>query len=508
MNLEKKIRIYISVLLLISFFLLLILLGNTVWKNNKKTTEESLSNVSFLIANDSFIQKNLYLRNSQEMKEKVDLIVDSLNDIDMIVISDLTGKRYSHVNPNLIGKYIVGGDEKKVINEGTSYFSKAKGTLGVSLRRFDPIYFEGEQIGFVVVGKLYWKIEDLQKKTIIRLSLLTSFIFLLIYMVTLLLSRSIKNELKGLEPKAIGKLYEENESVFETLKAGIVLINLDGDITKKNQAAHMMEVDKYRESLGESIHSVLEDFNPIYDREIFLGEKRTFISLIPISKKNQIMGIVLTIKDSNMVTKQAEKITGVNLIVDSLRANIHEFKNKLHVILGLLTLNEVEEAMNFIQSIQSNSPITIIDNTSISDPILSGLIMGKINIAKERGVILEVSESSLLLEKHKDIDTQDLVIIIGNLLENAIEASLHSEKKFISLDLSEDDKMISIQVSDMGVPIENLKDIYTRGFSTKGSGRGEGLAIVMERITFYNGDIHLDQLEDKKIFKVVLTKGG
>jgi len=134
--------------------------------------------------------------------------------------------------------------------------------------------------------------------------------------------------------------------------------------------------------------------------------------------------------------------------------------------------------------------------------------MGKINIAKERGVILEVSESSLLLEKHKDIDTQDLVIIIGNLLENAIEASLHSEKKFISLDLSEDDKMISIQVSDMGVPIENLKDIYTRGFSTKGSGRGEGLAIVMERITFYNGDIHLDQLEDKKIFKVVLTKGG
>lgn len=243
MNLEKKIRIYISVLLLTSFFLLLILLGNTVWKNNRKTTEESLSNVSFLIATDSFIQKNLYLKNSQEMKEKVDLIVDSLNDIDMIVISDLTGKRYSHVNPDLIGRYFVGGDEKRVIKDGSSYFSRARGTLGVALRRFDPIYFEGEQIGFVMVGKLYWKIQDLQKKTIIHLSILTSFIFLLIYMGTLLLSRSIKNELKGLEPKAIGKLYEENESVFETLKAGIVLINLDGDITKKNQAAHLMEVD-------------------------------------------------------------------------------------------------------------------------------------------------------------------------------------------------------------------------------------------------------------------------
>lgn len=507
MNLEKKIRIYLSTITTIGFTLILIAFGMLTWKNTERTTKNTLSNISFLIASDPFIQENLYLENSQKVQNKVNIIVEELNDIDMIIISDTTGKRYSHVNPELIGKYFVGGDEKDVLRNSNSYFSKAHGTLGRALRRFEPIYYKGNQIGFVMVGKLYWKITNLRNKNIINTFFITVSIFFITYIGALLLSRNIKNELKGFEPKQISKLYEENEAVFEALEEGIVIINLQGKITKKNQAAKDMRIDTYENSLRESIIEVLSNFEVIYNRTVFLGDRRTFISLIPISEKDEKIGIVITIKDSNMVTKEAEKITGVNLIIDSLRANIHEFKNKLHVILGLLTLNEVDEAKKFIQDIQSDST-AIINKHSIGDSILSGLIMGKINIAKEKGIQLTLTDDSSLFEVHKKITTHDLVIIIGNLLENAIEASLDSSVKNIQLAIYEDDYQIEIEVTDQGSPIDSTVDIFIKGYSTKGTGRGEGLSLVKETVSFYDGSLSIEQKEDKKIFTIILKKGG
>ena len=508
MTLEKKIRAYILTLLMVSFIIFLIIFGRDQLKRIDKETRKNLSNVAFLISTNHFIQENLAFKNSEKIQKKVDAIVDNLDEIDMVVVTDITGKRYSHVNKKLIGQNFVGGDEKEVIEKGTSYFSRARGTLGPALRRFVPIYYRGEQIGFVMVGKLYWKIEKGHKDTLLYISLIIFIIFTLIYLAALLLAKSIKSELKGLEPREICNLYEENQSIFETLEEGIATIDLEGRYTKKNQAAEEILGGAAEPALGGLIGGVIRDFIPIYDREVNIGSKGAFVSLIPLFKRGVPIGIILTIKDSRKVTKKAEEITGVNLVIESLRANIHEFKNKLHVILGLLALDEVEEAKKFIQDIQKNSSLNKVELTAMEDSILNGLIIGKVNIAKEKGIELEVAESSVLWREHGNITTQDLIVIIGNLLENAIEASAASSKKKIDLFLYEDEDRIEIQVGDTGSPIEEPQSIYKKGYSTKGRDRGEGMSLVLERVEFYRGAIDLEQGKGKKTFTVILKKEG
>lgn len=506
MTLEKKIRTYIFILLLVGFTIFFLIFGRYQLKRADLETRKNLSNVAFLISNDDFIQENLAFKRSDKIQKKVEKIVKSLDEIDMVVVTDINGKRYSHVNRNLIGQNFVGGDEREVIERGTSYFSRARGTLGPALRRFTPIYYRGEQIGFVMVGKLYWKIEKGHKDTLLYISLIIMVTFTLIYTAALLLARSIKSELKGLEPREICNLYEENQSIFETLEEGIATIDLEGRYTKKNQAAEEILGGGAEGALRELIGGVIRDFVPIYDREVMIGVKGAFVSLIPLFKRGVPIGIILTIKDSRKVTKKAEEITGVNLVIESLRANVHEFKNKLHVISGLLSLNEVEEAKKFIREVQGNSSVNKVEVTAMEDSILSGLIIGKINIAKERGIELEVDRSSILWREHGNITAQDLIVIIGNLLENAIEASAGAIDKRIDLLLYEDEERIEVQVRDRGVSIKDPQFIYIRGYSTKGRNRGEGMSLVLERVNFYRGSIDLEQEDGEKRFTVVVWK--
>ncbi len=357
-----------------------------------------------------------------------------------------------------------------------------------------------------MVGKLYWKIAKGHKETLLYISLIILVTFTFIYTAALLLARSIKSELKGLEPREICNLYEENQSIFETLEEGIATIDLEGRYTKKNQAAEEILGGGAGGALRGLIEGVIEDFVPIYDMEVMIGARGAFVSLIPLFKRGVPIGIILTIKDSRKVTKKAEEITGVNLVIESLRANIHEFKNKLHVISGLLSLNEVEEAKKFIQEVQGNSSVNKVEATAMEDSILSGLIIGKINIAKERGIELEVDRSSILWRDHGNITTQDLIVIIGNLLENAIEASASATDRRIDISLYEDEERIEVQVRDRGVPIEEPQSIYKRGYSTKGRNRGEGMSLVLERVNFYRGSIELEQDEGEKAFTVVVWK--
>ena len=154
----------------------------------------------------------------------------------------------------------------------------------------------------------------------------------------------------------------------------------------------------------------------------------------------------------NPINKIAKEITGVDEIIKNLRANVHEFKNSLYVILGLLEINAYDDAKKYILKIQKIQENTISKFASIEDKYVRGLLISRESVAKERKIDFVLTEESFLEENHGIIDSNDIVTILGNLIENAFEAcSLCGDiKKRVEVSLYEDESVIEIQVRDNG----------------------------------------------------------
>ncbi|MTL49477.1 GHKL domain-containing protein, partial [Turicibacter sanguinis] len=195
----------------------------------------------------------------------------------------------------------------------------------------------------------------------------------------------------------------------------------------------------------------------------------------------------------------------------NLRVTIHEFKNNLHVILGLIQLDKVEEAKSYILTLQQTRAETEVKFHSIEDPLIRALLMSRSLVAKERQIEFTLTEESFLYPTHQSITAYDLVTIIGNLLENAFEAcsSLETSSKKVEISLYEDETSLEIQVRDNGEKINPaFKDkLFESGISTKGEHRGIGLFLVKNRVELYHGTIEIEDFDEEKIFVIMINKG-
>ena len=208
----------------------------------------------------------------------------------------------------------------------------------------------------------------------------------------------------------------------------------------------------------------------------------------------------------------AKEITGVDEIIRNLRATVHEFKNKLHVILGLIKIEEYDEARKYIINTQESHELVDGKFISIEDNYIKGLLISRQLVANERNISFEIDNESNLYENHGQIEPYDLITIIGNLLENAFEACLSSRREDMKVEISikEDSEKIFIKVKDNGIPINtDIKStLLVQGVSSKGNGRGFGLALIKSRVELYSGNIQIDEVEDTKIFIIEMNKGG
>jgi len=508
MKLEKKIYIYlvvlITVILLITHFI--------VFKNKVKienlNERKNLGNIALTLSHDPFIIENLYKKNSENIQAYTNKIWSKLEDVDFITIADMNSRRYSHRDPQYVGKIFKGGDEKRVVEEGESYFSMAKGTQGVSLRKFVPINYKGKQIGFISVGKLQverdkWKNNFIFESTFLFLIIL-SFGALLSYF----LAKSIKKEIFGYEPVEIGRFYAEKKVIFDNMHEGIVTINDKSEITKTNIAAQNMLTSRDDEIFKRLFETVIETQSGFIGREIMVEGGKLFVSAIKLNKTKKILDVIFILRDGGEVKRVAEEITGVAQIIDSMRANVHEFKNKIHVVSGLLQLEEYEKAKDYILYLEYEVENEKHNVVGVKDPIIEALILAKMSLAKESRINFKLDEKTNLNKTHDNIDTNDLVVIIGNLLENAREACEESPEKNIQVRFFEDEKKLRIEVTDSGRSIDTneMEKIFNVGYSSKGEGRGSGLALIKNLVEVYKGSLNIKSRKNSKTFCVELKK--
>lgn len=509
-NLRTKITFFTTLIIMISIVFVSILFSTLTIRNLKEKIKVNNMNTAINIGSYSSLGNLLEMGDPRgEIQIYTEELLSKIQNIDMLVIANMDSIRFAHPSTDRLGKKFVGGDEKRVILYGDTYVTEEVGTLGKSIRAFAPIRNSGgKQTGFIMVGTLIEEYEVIKNEAM-RSILMYSLGGLVLGIVgAFVLTWDIKQSLLGLEPDEISRLYIEKKSMLEAIQEGIISIDDDMRITTINDAAMDILRIEERGLKGEKIYNiisnsrmeeVLKTGNSIIEKEVNMNGTNVVTNIIPIRSKDEIIGVIATFRDKTEVTKLAEEITGYNEIVNALRANSHEFLNKLHIILGLIQIGEIEEAKRFILDAKDEQAQIVSHLTKkIKDPILVGLILGKISRSKELGVEFEIGNISILEgELGRDIDTA-LVTIIGNLIENALEATVKSDKETrkVSLSIVESEEKIEISVKDngVGIRVEDMGRIFNRGYSTKGQNRGIGLYLIINKVESLAGEIVLDSV--------------
>lgn len=437
-----------------------------------------------------------------------------LDTVDFIVFIDMEGNRVTHPVVDRIGGPVEAKDIDLVLEKGESYISKGEGSLGLSIRAMAPIYnSQGDQVGAVAVGTMMDKFLKMKEDTVINIFGYSIIGVLVGSAGAIFLSKDIKKSLYGLEPYEIGSMFREQNILLESIQEGIISIDRYGRIrTINNKAMEILEKkDKYNlvgEKIGDfypdnKMEEVLESGIPIRSEEVLIEDKIVVLDARPVYD-GEIIGVMATLIEKSEVEVLAEKITGYNELINTLRTNSHEFSNKLHIIVGLIEIGEYEEAKKYILETQLEQK-HLIDylGNRIKDPIIISLILGKLSKASEKEVELIIDERSSLSEIEDKNISVALITAIGNLVENSYEAvEKNKGRKKVKIYISETLGYIKLKVEDNGIGIkrENLDKLYLNGYSNKGGNRGLGLPLVKEKIDALGGEIHV-----KSTYKVGTT---
>ena len=512
LSFEKKIGLAImalsAVILLFSYAIFIMDKLSVIDENIRL----NLKNVAFEISQDSEVKKKLYLKdNDNSIQEYAKLLIDNIEDVDLIVIGDMEGRKYSHLDESQIGKVYVNPDNKEVIEEGKSYYSLMEGSMGKTLRWFQPIIYKNEQVGFVMVGKYYKDILKVSSKTAGVYMLLAIFTFFFSILSAKILAKSIRSAILGMEPEEIVSLYNQKKIIINSVSEGIMFLDKENNVIEINNRCYDLIEDFSHEKVIDRLKFYIDRKESFDMKELIIQGKKIFVTLKTMYKGDKYLGILITLSDKENISKIAKEITGIDEVIKDLRANVHEFKNNMHVILGLIKLGEYSEAEKYILKIQNIQKNNINEFSNIKDYYVRALLLSRKLVAKERNIKFNLNIDSSLDNSHQIIDSQDIVTILGNLVENAFEACAQSDKenKYVEVYIKEDVYNIELVVKDNGIHIDKeiKNNMFIRGVSSKGNNRGIGLDLVKNKVELYNGDINVVEENDEKIFKIIILKG-
>lgn len=505
MRLQTRMILFICTLL----FLVIVLLAGIFQYMEEATIKEQIGTRALHVAETvasipsirSAFSEEQPWKTIQPIAEEVRLKTGA----EYIVVGNREGVRYSHPIPERIGQEMVGGDNGPVL-EGKSIISEAVGSLGPALRGKTPIFDDkGNVIGIVSVGFLLEDIDDITSDYENQILLIGSAILLIGMAGAIIIANRVKRAILGLEPHEIAALYEEKRAILESIREGIIAVNDKGIITLINQAAiQLLELTGEDSIVGRHILDILptsrlpeviRSGQAEFDQQMWLEENELIVNRIPIyNRQKHVIGAVSSLRSKSEIFKLGQELSQVKKYAEALRAQTHEFSNKLYMISGLLQLESYQEAIEVITR-ESNIHQNLVQfiMTEIPDPIVGGLLIGKFNRAQELKVHLEIDRESSFRNIPPDIDRDLLVTIIGNLIDNAMDAvselppdTAKSVKVFFT-DLGED-LIIECEDNGVGIPEEHRDRLFELGFSTKGDKeRGVGLFLVNRAAAKLNG---------------------
>lgn len=418
-----------------------------------------------------------------------------------VVVANTAGIRYSHPNPALIGRRVSTEVPPEVL-AGHTWVGVQRGTLGVSARGKAPIIRDGKVIGMVSVGYPETQVISKLLRELPGYAITVLLALGLGVIGSLLLARRLKRQTFGLEPYEIAGLLEEREASLQGIREGAVATARDGTITLLNDEARRL-LGIGPDSVGKKIGQVLPPGRLLAfmsgglndeDEVVLAGDRVLLASRRPVRVRGRDVGHVITLRDSRELPSLSAGF-GVDSLTDALRAQAHEFSNRLHTIAGLVELGRGDEAIRLIaetSGMHQELSETLMER--MGDPVLGALLLAKAAVASERGIELRVSDDTVLTES--PLQPDDLITLLGNLVDNALDAAAQSAgERWVNVAVGAQDQELVIRVQDSGpgVAEADRERVFAEGFSTKsrigGGRRGLGLALAREAARRNGGDV-------------------
>ncbi|WP_345450264.1 sensor histidine kinase [Deinococcus aluminii] len=423
---------------------------------------------------------------------------------DFIVVGNRQGIRLAHPVPERLGQPMEGGDNVGPF-AGHEVVSVARGSLGVSVRGKVPIWQGGRVVGVVSTGYLMPQVWHLVAQALLSLAPWFLLALALGTVGAVWAARRLRAEILNLEPEQIAALVGQHRAVLAALREGVIAVDAGGRMTLvSDRAAEMLPPVAPPSPLAAAwpeLAAHLSATGPVRQQnvELTLRGQPVLANVEPLSG-----GFVASFRDRAEALALADELTHARGFVDVLRAQTHEYQNRLHVLSGLLQLGRPDEALRVLDAeIEQGAQFRQLLR-DVQVPRLVALLAGKRERAQELGIDFQVApESSLSPAWERHADT--LVTAVGNLTENAFEA-LNGQPGTVTVLIGEDPEGAQIEVEDSGpgVPPEVAARLFTRGASSKGEGRGYGLAGVYARVLALGGEMRSTRREGRTVFQVNL----
>lgn len=421
------------------------------------------------------------------------------NDLTFVVIADRNQVRLAHPDTAQIGQRL--STDARDALAGAHVVTTERGTLGRSVRAKVPIRDDANKIvGVVSVGSHVEKVGSQVRAALPRLATYVLLALLLGAVGSALLSRRLKRQTFGLEPAEIGRLLEQREATLRGIREGLVVVDGQGRVSLVNDEALRL-LDIPSDSVGQLLTEL--DLSPRLrdvlggvvdgDDEIVLRAGRVLVmNRKALDVRGRPIGAVTTLRDRSRLDDLTRELDGARSVTDALRAQAHEFANRMHTVAGLLELGAYDEAVGFVERATAGSDELAARLTAqVGEPAVAALLLAKSSSAAERGSELRVSPDAFL-PAGTGADPDALITILGNLIDNALEA-LGADAGWVEVLLvpREDGVLVEVRDSGPGIAPELADDVFRNGFTTKvakyAGTRGLGLALTRQACVIRGG---------------------
>lgn len=428
-----------------------------------------------------------------------------------VVITDEHGIRLAHPTQERLG-YPVSTDPSEAL-AGRDVVIEERGTLGDSVRAKVPVRQPDSRtvVGEVSVGVSTIAVRERLISDLWIAGWIVGVASLFGIAGSVLLARRWRNLTLGLEPAELAELVREQAAVLHGIGEGVLAIDAEGKTTVVNdEAARLLGLGEVTGrpvgdiGLTPRILAVLRDMSamPVLAT---VGERVVVATARPVTREGRALGAVLTVRDRTDLESLTRQLDAVQSMSTVLRAQRHEFANRLHLLSGLVHGNRTSEAAHYLNELLGTGPLgaALPEIETLGDPYLQAFIAAKMANAREAGVTLELGDNTWV--SGTLVHLVDVTTVLGNLIDNAIDAARTGAEaqRRVEVGLVQDGTTLHITVADSGDGIaESMTDgLFAEGISTKEDGvvpggRGVGLALARHIARGLGGDVRLSTASD------------
>ncbi|MYW34122.1 ATP-binding protein, partial [Streptomyces sp. SID2119] len=426
--------------------------------------------------------------------------------IAFVTIMDTERRRWTHPDASLIGETFLGHTEEAL--RGETFTETYTGTLGPSIRVVTPVRDGDRIIGLVSAGITVDRVSSQVREQLGALALAAGGALALGGIGTYVINARLRRHTHGMNAAELSRLHDYHQATLHAVREGLLMLDGQRRIALINDAGReLLGIAPETEALGRTVDELalpapltgaLLASEARVDELHLTADRVVVVNTRPVVGGER-RGTVVTLRDHTELQALTGELDSERGFTQALRSQAHEAANRLHTVVSLIELGRVEEAVEFATAeLELAQVLTDRVVGAVEEPVLAALLLGKAAQANERGVELELAEDSLIDDGAlpDSLAQRDLVTILGNLIDNAVDAASEGDsmtavpaqrtasqggagRARVTVTALADDRELLLRVSDTGAGIgpEEADEVFRRGWSTHGAGRGLGLAL-------------------------------